>query len=260
MKKLFTTLFCVFAVSVAIAAPTWDEMSPQAKVYYNTITFPIMKRLDACQGPSLQKQFRGDKAKCYAVNVEWGLRYQSLDEFKAEAREMAYVSGKLATGEWKIETAATPEEFPLWATRCGRVVTGNDWVKVQKVDDEGVPVMDADGNPVMENQRAPGRPVTTFEECWTAVEKWSSAGNSRKTYPQYFTKSWIKMDNGEAYDLQSAPALPNVEDPTLKRQLLGRYAFQPNWAAKLGFVNPLFAQQMWKNAMPTIKNKLATAQ
>lgn len=257
MKKLFTAIVCCFAASVAFAAPTLDEMSPQAKVYYNTITWPIMKRLDACQGPSLQKQFRGDKAKCYAVNVKWGLRYQSLDEFKAEAREMAYVSGKIAAGEWKIVTAETPEEYPLWGVRCGQVITGNDWVKVEKLDDEGLPVVDADGNPVMVNQRAPGRPVTTFEECWAAVEKWSSGGNARQTYPQYFTKSWIRKEDGTAYDLQREPALPEVEDPTLKRNLLGRYAFQPGWAAKLGFVNPRFAQSMWQSAMPTIKSKLA---
>lgn len=258
MKKLFAVIVCCFAAT-AFAAPTMDEMTPQAKVYYNTITWPIMKRLDVCSDPSyVQRLFKGNTAKCYAKYVEHGLRYQSLAEFKAEARELAYVSGKLATGEWKIVTAETPQEYPHWATRCGHVVIGNDWMKVQKLDAEGLPVLDADGNPVMVNQRAPGRPVETFEECWAAVEKWSPS--ARQTYSQYFTKSWIKMDNGEAYDLQRAPALPEVQDPTFRRQLLGRYAFQPNWAKQLGFVGPTFAQQMWQSAMSTIKSKLAAIQ
>lgn len=249
MKRIILALVCVFAASVASA-----ETTAQEKIYYDTITWPIMKKLDACSNASyVQRLFNGDTAKCYARNVDFGLRYQSLAEFKAEAREMARVSANLATGKWKIETATTPEEFPLWATRCGHVITGNDWITVQQLDAQGLPVVDANGNPVMVKQRAPGRPVATFEECWAAVEKWSAS--ARQTYAQYFTKSWIRKEDGTPYDLQRAPALPDAPRP-----LLGRYAFQPNWAKQLGFVGPTFAQQMWQSAMPTIKSKLAAVQ
>lgn len=250
MKILLTTMLVLFLAGSARA-----DLAAVEKIYYDTITLPIMNRLDTCWklGPA-----RRDA--CYAGHKARGLRYQSREEYKAEAREMARMSAKLATGEWKIKTAATPAEFPLWNRYCGHVLTGIDWMKVAKLDDEGLPVLDAEGNPVMVNQRAPGRPVETFEECWEAVDKWNDY--ARQTYARYFSKSWIEKEDGSVYNPYEVPALPHLvteHDMTRfnGRALYGRYAVQPDWAKQLGFTNPLYAQRMWSGAMPAIKRKLA---
>lgn len=213
MRKLLIALFCSLFFT-----PVFADLATDKKIYHDTIIWPILKKVIPCQPnysglPSNPTQAQLDA--CWALwGSTAGVRYPTLDAFKQEADTSTTMHAKLARGAWKIVTATTPAEFPIWDQRCG--------VIKKKVVDAVTGVVT-------------WVPVTTFEECAAVVNLWTNA----ESKAAFLSRSYVADENGNWVDHRRAYTI----QPKWAK-LLGhtnpRFAADM-WAARLSTLNAKLA-------------------
>ncbi len=170
MKKFIIALFIAVFAGSAFA-----DFAADKKIYKDTVIWPILQNIILCRPgitgglPANATQAQIDA--CWANMQGRGFRFPTLQSVKDESNRSSTMHAKLYRKTWKIMTAQTPEEFPIWKYRCG-VFDGTN------------------GNPV----------VTTFEECDAIVNKWPNA----ESRASWLSRSYIVDENGNWVDHRTA--------------------------------------------------------
>ncbi len=171
MKKIIFALLCAFFAQASFA----DQLATDKKIYRDTVIWPILQQIILCRPgvtgglPANATQAQIDA--CWANMQGRGFRFPTLQAVKDESARSTTMHAQLARGVWKIKTAQTPEEFPIWKFRCG-VFDGTK------------------GNPV----------VTTFEQCEAVVNKWTNADSKAV----WLSRSYVVDENGNWVDHRAA--------------------------------------------------------
>lgn len=169
MKKFIIALFIAVFAGSAFA-----DFAADKKIYKDTVIGPIMYQVTLCRPGASGLPNNATQAQidaCWTSMQGKGFRYPTQQSIKDETNRLSTMHANLYRGTWKIKTAQTPEEFPIWPYRCG-IFDGTN------------------GNPV----------VTTFEECDAVVSKWTN----EESKAAWLSRSYIVDENGNWVDHRTA--------------------------------------------------------